>query len=167
MGEVLADCYRTAFSADTFHSYFECASFAEGQNPDSALAEWHGFGTFSYTYCLWIAYEDQDVVFPILDVFQPGLLESLRLNQLAERYFLEIVTERQNEYLRRYQEINDSSSMQRFYGRVVSHITGRSAAALDEVGIPQIADASCAAALCHYHTAVMIETRELIAKLSR
>jgi hypothetical protein len=142
IGASLAECYHSAFSADAFHGYFDSASIAEDQDIDHALAEWHAFGTFSYTFCLWKVYDDQSKVSAVLDVFQLKLLESLHLNEAARKQFLNIVTERQNEYLSRYQEVNDGPSMARFFGRVVSHITGSFSADFDRLGIPQLADSA-------------------------
>lgn len=165
IGTILAETYHSVFKTEAFHEYFGSSPFANNQTVDHALAEWHAFGAFTYSFCLWRVYEDQDQVFGVLDVFQPKLFRTLNLNEATRKRFLEIVENRENQYLSAYQRISNGADMAQFYGKVVSRITGAFDPALDELQVPQIGDAEITSGLSRYHTVVMAETKKLIERL--
>jgi len=101
LGLFLRAAYPVAFSADRFHGFFDADSFAEGQNIDLALAEWHAFGAFVFTCCLWLACKDRGGISTALDYFRPGVLELLSGNDRAHGFFLEIALEREKDYMKR------------------------------------------------------------------
>lgn len=159
MGQFLADAYREAFGADRFHSLFDNASLADGQTIDFALAEWHAFGAFIFTYCLWVVYNDRNKVSPILNCFHPALLSSLCLNEVAEKRFLTIASDREREYVDHFQRVKDGADMGIFFSRVIARITGDFSSDCDSKGLPQTSDLAINAPLCGYVIDVMKHTK--------
>lgn len=165
IGKLLAAAYQKSFSADTFHSFFGSTSLADGQTIDFALAEWHAFGTFSFTYCLWNVYGKRDKIFPILDSFQPAVLESLRLNGAAEKQFLAIASDREKEYVSQYGKVKNGTSMAVFYGRVIAHITGTFDPEVDALRLSQASDPILGVGLSRYAVEIMAATKSVILRL--
>lgn len=175
MGKFLAEAYRGAFGADEFHGLFDSISFAHDQNVDLALAEWHALGAFVFTYCLWVVYNKRNKVSSILDSFQPALLSSLRLDEVREKRFLEIASDREKDYMHHYlrwqearTEDKDHETVGRdlicFFNRAAARITGRFSPELDLQGIPQPGALSIVVGLTEYVMGTMTTTKAAIEK---
>lgn len=164
LGKFLAEAYRGAFAADKFHGLFDTASLAPDQNVDVALAEWHAFGAFVFTYCLWVVYDDQDKVFSVLDSFQPDLLRSFFLNEACEKRFLEIASDREKDYVVRFRRAKEGRDLECFFSRATARITGQFSSELDLQGIPQPTDIALTLPLTDYTMAVLGETKSAIEK---
>lgn len=162
MGEALREPYQVWFSADMFHSLFKNADLAPGHTVDFALAEWHAFGAFVFTHCLWIIYSDQHKVFPILDSFRPALLKSLCLNKACEKRLLEIWTDREKDYFEHFQVVRDGPGMVIFFSRVAARITGHFSPDSELAGLPQTAPINESAGLSAYTIEVMVQTKRMI-----
>jgi hypothetical protein len=137
VGDFLAQAYISAFGPDEFHDIFDNESLGDGQSMDSALAEWHAFGCFIFTHCLWVTYRSRSKVVPILDHFRPALLNLLSLSKTAESTLLDIALDREKEYVARFQAAKDGTDLMVFFSRVIARITGDFDADLDSKGIPQ------------------------------
>ena len=162
MGKFLVDAYRVAFGADQFHSLFDHTALADGQPIDFALAEWHAFGAFIFTYSLWVVYNDRSKVAPILDSFRPALLDSLSLNEVAEKRFLEVASDREKEYVGHFQRVKDAPSMATFFSRVVARITGGFSSDCDSKGLPQTSDIAVTVPLSGYAMDVINHTKSAV-----
>jgi hypothetical protein len=158
-GEFLADAYRSAFGAGRFHSFFDDSALAQGQTVDLALAEWHAFGCFVFTHLLWTIYRSRDKVSTILDSFKPALLGFLLLNESTEDVFLNIASQREQEYIAQFQGTKGGADLAVFFGRVISRITGHFDTDSGAKGIPQASDISTNVALCSYTFDVMMHTK--------
>ncbi len=161
IGEFLAGLFRDAFSIERFRSYFDEDLTRNGQDVDFALAEWYALGAFTYSWSLWCVYKNNDKVQPVLDSFAPAALKLLLLNEMTKKRFLEIVRDRENEYVEAYSEVKSGTDLSKFYGRVVSHITGTFIPKMEF----HLADAATCAALSHYHTGVMAANVDVIRKI--
>jgi hypothetical protein len=140
VGKFLAQAYVSAFGPDEFHEVFDNESLADGQSMDSALAEWHAFGCFIFTHCLWVTYRCRSKVVAILDCFRPALLNLLSLSEAVESALLDIALDREEEYVPRFLAAKDGTDLMAFFSRVIARITGDFDADLDSKGLPQTCD---------------------------
>ena len=111
-------------------------------------------------------YGNKEKVLPILDRFRPVALRRLCLNENSQKHFLAIVSDREDEYIRRYSQVKDGAGMVTFYGRAVAHITRTFDPNVDLLQLPQMADAVLAGVLCRYATDAMIAIRSLVATIA-
>lgn len=86
-------------------------ALAEGQTPDRALAEWYALENTMMTYALWASVGSRDKIFPILDMYQPLLLEALRPG--CREIYLRIVSTREEQYMRKIAEVLESREAHR------------------------------------------------------
>lgn len=156
----LVAAYPVAFSADRFHSLFPSTALYKGQSMDFALAEWHAFGAFVITRCLWVAYGRNERVAPILDHFRPSLLDVLSLNKDTLDHFLEVASERERDYMERFPKTKDGKEISAFFSYVVAHITGHHPEASEFLGMPLGSDPAITLPLSQNITALMVATIE-------
>lgn len=161
---LLRAAYPGAFGADRFHRFFDAESFAEARSIDEALAEWHAFGAFVFTHCVWLACKDGDMASTVLDYFRPGVLELLSGNDRAYGFFLEIAQEREVDYVTRFAALEggNGAKLTGFFARAVARITGSFSEDAESLGLPQPAPIDYVVSLTQYAVGVMTHTKDAI-----
>ena len=169
LGMLLRTVYPAAFGADMFHRLFDAKSFAEGRSIDEALAEWHAFGAFVFTHCVWLAVKDRDAISTVLDSFRPGVLRLLSGNDYAYSFFLEIAERREADYMKRFAALRggNGAKLFGFFTRAVSRIIGSFSEEAESAGLPQDAPIDCVVPLSEYTMGVMSCTKDAITKNPR
>ncbi|MGH9400936.1 MAG: hypothetical protein ACRD2P_02380 [Terriglobia bacterium] len=165
LAKFLAEAYRGAFGADKFHALFDATSLNPSQDADLALAEWHAFGTFVFTYSLWVVYNSPSMLSPMLGSFRPALLSSLRLNEACEKRLLEIASDREKDYIAHFRRVKEGKDLACFFSRAVARITGGFSSEPDMQGIPQGGDIAVVTSLAGCVMEVMRHTKSAIEKL--
>jgi hypothetical protein len=165
----LLHSYQGLFSADRFHQHISQNNMAKDVSIDYAVAEWHAFGMFVFIQCLWVSLQKKDRVFEILDVFQSLVLQWMTLNEVSMVRFHQIAEIREIDYLSRYEKVIApfSETMPTFFGYVYSRITGKYDQTIDDLGLPQPADALAVYALSHYSIDAMILVKEILDKVAK
>jgi hypothetical protein len=78
--------------------FFRGLVLAEGQTPDSALAEWYAVMTSAMTYAMIASLGSREKISPLLDAFQPSFVRSLSPG--CREVFLKIANARAADYIK-------------------------------------------------------------------
>jgi hypothetical protein len=161
----LSEMYDAGFDKTMFNEIFPAESVSLYHSADAALAEWFAFGAFIVTYCLWVVFDSKEKIFPILDSFQPMLVNRLRkLSPAIADQFFKIASAREEEYMTAYRKIKDGTSMSIFYSRVGSHIIGSFDPSLDSLDMPQLSDIIQVVGLSTFGTKAMVAIKSALEK---
>lgn len=162
MGSRLAQLYEVAFSADRFHGLVDDQALANGQTMDRALGEWHAFGAFVFTRCLWSAFNDAERISPLIDSFRSAMVCRLGLSDRVAEFLVASAGLREKEYMEHFDKVKDGPGLSTFFSRVAAHITGHFSADLDKKALPQEADLLIVFPLTDYGMSVMADTTRVL-----
>jgi len=164
LGRFLGEAYRRAFTTNVFQQLFPPDLLPEGRDIDLALAEWHALGAFAFTYCAWSVYKDRNRVMPILNSFRPFILGMFNGNNKLENAFLNIASERENQYIEQFCAAKNGADLAVFFGLASARITGNFAEELQVLDFPQESDICLTMPLTEYVMGVLEVTKEVLSK---